>query len=214
MRPTLCGAEQQPAILPYITACWSSRVIIQRPLKEVTEDSLVVCEVAQRDGAAAANELRYCRDRTLSIRTESSDITVPLSKRAILTKAVKLLPLPTTFEDPKEGSTCETAGWGITEKAHASDILLETNVTILNREQCAKHWKHEVNITENMVCTIVRHGGGDTCDGDSGGPLICNGVLTGLTSFGEFKCGKVNDASVFTRLTKEYIRWINEEITD
>ncbi|XP_073488626.1 glandular kallikrein-like [Aquarana catesbeiana] len=148
-----------------------------------------------------------------------------LSKRAILTKAVKLLPLPTTFEDPKEGSTCETAGWGITEKAHASDILLETNVTIFNREQCAKHWKHRNNITENMVCTIVRHGGGSTCIkehkrsedwciGDSGGPLICNGVLTGLTSFGEFKCGKVNDAPVFTRLTKEYIRWINEEITD
>ncbi|XP_018423682.1 PREDICTED: granzyme A-like [Nanorana parkeri] len=138
-----------------------------------------------------------------------------LNRRAKLTKGVQLLKLPTTFEDPGEDSTCETAGWGQTKNADAADNLMEVNVTVLERDKCAKHWsKHSANITENVICTIVGPGGKDTCGGDSGGPLICNGEFTGMTSFGEGVCGKLKDASVFTRLTEEYIRWITETITD
>ncbi|CAJ0939786.1 unnamed protein product [Ranitomeya imitator] len=48
--------------------------------------------------------------------------------------------------------------------------------------------------------------------GDSGGPLICNGFFRGVTSFGENVCGRQNDASIFTRLTEEYVSWINSTI--
>ncbi|XP_072269916.1 granzyme A-like isoform X2 [Pyxicephalus adspersus] len=140
---------------------------------------------------------------------------IKLKEKARLTKAVQLLPLPTTYKDPEERSTCETAGWGETEKAEAADNLMEVNVTILDREKCAKHWsENKANITENVICIIVGPGSEDTCGGDSGGPLMCNGVFTGITSFGEGVCGKIKDASVFTRLTEEYIEWINETIED
>ncbi|PIO25987.1 hypothetical protein AB205_0101040 [Aquarana catesbeiana] len=49
-------------------------------------------------------------------------------------------------------------------------------------------------------------------NGDSGGPLICNGVFSGVTSFGPRQCGQPNEASVFTRLTQEYIDWIHRVI--
>ncbi|KAM5193593.1 granzyme A-like isoform 2-T2 [Mantella aurantiaca] len=137
-----------------------------------------------------------------------------LSRPAKLGKAVKLLPLPKTFDDLEEGTVCETAGWGKTEIDDDSNVLLEVNVTVLNRKKCADRYiNKEYKITENMMCTSVGPKGQDTCSGDSGGPLICNGVFSGVTSFGPKKCGQPNEASVFTRLTQEYINWINSKIS-
>ncbi|XP_040195357.1 granzyme K-like isoform X1 [Rana temporaria] len=136
-----------------------------------------------------------------------------LSSAAKLGKAVQLLPLPETFDDLNEGTVCEAAGWGKTEIDDDSEYLLQVNITVLNRERCAEHYiSKEYEITENMMCTKVGPRGQDTCSGDSGGPLICNGVFSGLTSFGPRKCGQPNEASVFTRLTQEYIDWIHSMI--
>ncbi|XP_056398249.1 granzyme A-like isoform X2 [Hyla sarda] len=132
---------------------------------------------------------------------------------AKLGKTVQLLPLPETFDDVDAGTVCETAGWGWTEEKTEADSLREVNITILNREKCQKHWSHKVDITKNLLCTIVGPKGQDTCTGDSGGPLLCDGVFRGITSFGENVCGRPNDASIFTRLTKEYITWITSTIS-
>ncbi|XP_068127839.1 granzyme A-like [Hyperolius riggenbachi] len=138
---------------------------------------------------------------------------IKLRGKATLNKAVKLLPLPETFEDVNGESVCETAGWGKTEKLDAADHLLEVNVTILDREKCVAHWNEKkVLITQNMTCTSVGPSGQDTCTGDSGGPLICNGVFRGVTSFGPKVCGQDHESSVFTRLTKAYVKWISETI--
>ncbi|XP_018423690.1 PREDICTED: granzyme K-like [Nanorana parkeri] len=136
-----------------------------------------------------------------------------LPRAAKLGKGVQLLPLPKPSNDLQEGTVCETAGWGKTKKDDESQYLLEVNVTVLSRETCADRYiRLEMEITENMMCTSVGPGGQDTCTGDSGGPLICNGVLSGVTSFGPKKCGQPNKASVFTRLTQEYIDWIQSKI--
>ncbi|XP_072272541.1 granzyme A-like [Pyxicephalus adspersus] len=132
-----------------------------------------------------------------------------LPRAAKLGKAVQILPLPKTISDLEDGTACETAGWGATKTKDESEYLLEVNVTVLNREKCAERYlRKEYEITENMMCTKVGPGGQDTCNGDSGGPLICNGVFSGVTSFGPKQCGQPNEASVFTRLTQEYIDWI------
>ncbi|XP_066457952.1 granzyme A-like isoform X2 [Eleutherodactylus coqui] len=137
---------------------------------------------------------------------------IKLRGNARLGKNIQLLPLPEISEDIEAGSVCETAGWGVTEKKIEADYLREVNITILNRDKCQKRWQHRVNITQNLLCTSVGPNGQDSCTGDSGGPLICNGVYRGVTSFGENVCGQANDASIFTRLTKEYISWINSTI--
>ncbi|XP_075711039.1 granzyme A-like [Rhinoderma darwinii] len=139
---------------------------------------------------------------------------IRLRGRAKIGKTVQLLPLPDTFEDIKEGTVCETAGWGWTEENSEADSLREVNITILNREKCQTIWKNRADITKNLICTTVGPKGQDTCIGDSGGPLICNGVFRGVTSFGENVCGKPNDASIFTRLTREYVSWINSTTLD
>ncbi|KAM4052760.1 granzyme A-like [Anomaloglossus baeobatrachus] len=136
-----------------------------------------------------------------------------LKGTAKLGKTVAVLPLPKTFEDTAAQTVCETAGWGWTERQDNADFLREVNITVLDREACQKHWKKKVDITDNLICTIVGPKGQDTCTGDSGGPLICKGSFRGVTSFGESVCGKPNDSSIFTRLTKEYVHWINSTIS-
>ena len=46
----------------------------------------------------------------------------------------------------------------------------------------------------------------DSCDGDGGGPVVCNGQLHGITSWGSGKCGD-NRPGVYTKVC-EYIEWI------
>uniref|UniRef100_A0A3B5K680 Peptidase S1 domain-containing protein n=1 Tax=Takifugu rubripes TaxID=31033 RepID=A0A3B5K680_TAKRU len=45
--------------------------------------------------------------------------------------------------------------------------------------------------------------------GDSGGPLLCNGALVGVTSFGR-RCGRV--PGVYAYITEEHLRWIKKII--
>ncbi|XP_069820844.1 granzyme A-like [Dendropsophus ebraccatus] len=144
-------------------------------------------------------------------RTHGNDIQLmKLSSKAKLGRKVKLLPLPETFEDVDAGTVCETAGWGRIEGGKSPKHLMEVNVSTISRKECQKRFKGE--ITENMICTSVGPKGEDICNGDSGGPLICDGVFRGILSFGHKQCGKPNGAAVYTRLIEEYIDWIQEII--
>ncbi|XP_073536436.1 granzyme A-like [Phyllobates terribilis] len=135
-----------------------------------------------------------------------------LSDSAKLGRTVQLLNLTNTFEDIAAETVCETAGWGWTERNVNAESLREVKISVLDRETCQRHWGKKVDITKNLICTIVGSKGQDTCTGDSGGPLICNGLFRGVTSFGGAVCGQQNDASIFTRLTEEYVSWINSTI--
>ncbi|XP_073536432.1 granzyme A-like isoform X2 [Phyllobates terribilis] len=74
------------------------------------------------------------------------------------------------------------------------------------------------DIEEGTVCETAGWGwtgkkfANRLMEGDSGGPLICNGVFRGILSFGTHPCGMRNGAAVYTRLTEEYITWIKNKI--
>ncbi|NWR73613.1 GRAA protein, partial [Centropus unirufus] len=150
--------------------------------------------------------------------TKENDIMLlQLQKRAKLNKAVKLIPLPASDEDPKPGTTCTVTGWGQTHnrRKELSDTLREVNITVISRQTCndRRHYNKKPVITENMICAGAKNGGKDSCSGDSGGPLRCNNVMRGITSFGKpNRCGAVDGPGVYTRLTKKYLQWIRETI--
>ncbi|KAM5193148.1 granzyme A-like [Mantella aurantiaca] len=142
---------------------------------------------------------------------------IQLANKAKLGKYVNILPFHRKQKFPEAGSVCETAGWGYTTNLNSklSDKLMEVNVTVMGRQACAHTWQlkkaESKNITHNMICTQETTDKG-TCAGDSGGPLICNGILVGLTSFGDFECGVPGDASVYSYINRNIRRWIKKKI--
>ncbi|NXL53787.1 GRAA protein, partial [Podilymbus podiceps] len=150
-------------------------------------------------------------------RKEHDIMLLKLQKRARLNKAVQRIPLPTSDDDPKPGTTCTVAGWGQIRNHPRvfSDTLREVNITVISRKICNdnNHYKNNPPITDNMICAGAVKGGRDSCSGDSGGPLRCNNVMRGITAFGKSKkCGTVDGPGVYTRLTKQYLQWIRKTI--
>ncbi|KAG1711578.1 hypothetical protein DVH05_008827 [Phytophthora capsici] len=97
--------------------------------------------------------------------------------------------------DNKVGTMATVLGWGLTEDRKGSFTLQEVNVGIISNSECNKKYRNR--ITEGMICA-GNGNGKDSCNGDSGGPLLANDVLVGLVSWGG-KCG--SKAGVYTRLT-------------
>ncbi|NXN10310.1 GRAA protein, partial [Indicator maculatus] len=154
----------------------------------------------------------YC-----SYSKENDIMLLQLQKRARLNKAVQLIPLPTSDDDPKPGTICTVAGWGKTHNNRnaLSDTLREVNITVISRKICnnRSHYRNNPIITSNMICAGSKNGGKDSCSGDSGGPLRCNNVMKGITAFGKAnKCGAVDSPGVYTRLTEQYLQWIRKTI--
>ncbi|NXB70401.1 GRAA protein, partial [Donacobius atricapilla] len=155
-----------------------------------------------------------CYDPT----TKENDIMLlQLRGRADFNEAVQPISLPTSDNDPKPGTACTVAGWGMTTNRPRAwpTALMEVNITVIEREICndKSHYNGKPVITGNMICAGAKNGGKDSCNGDSGGPLICNNEMKGITAFGKpKKCGKADSPGVYTRLTKQCLKWIRETI--
>ncbi|XP_047648813.1 kallikrein-1 [Phacochoerus africanus] len=136
-----------------------------------------------------------------------------LHSPAEITDAVKVLELPT--QEPELGSTCQASGWGSIEPGPEDfefpDEIQCVELTLLQNTFCAD--AHPDKVTESMLCAGYLPGGKDTCMGDSGGPLICNGMWQGITSWGHTPCGSANKPSIYTKLIF-YLDWINDTITE
>ncbi|KAI4796144.1 hypothetical protein KUCAC02_029420 [Chaenocephalus aceratus] len=105
-----------------------------------------------------------------------------LDKPVMQTKTVKCLPLGDTNKYPAAGTSCLVAGWGKTNHTATtpSDVLRSVRVTVIDRKKCnsPKNYNGKPLITSSQICAGSVVGEvADTCGGDSGGPLLCNGAL-------------------------------------
>ncbi|KAL2779707.1 granzyme A precursor [Daubentonia madagascariensis] len=139
-----------------------------------------------------------------------------LNEKAITNKNVAILHLPKMGDDVKPGTMCQVAGWGVTHnKSPPSNTLREVNVTIIDRKICndEKHYNFKPVIGLNMLCAGSQKGGKDSCNGDSGSPLLCEGVPRGITSFGLLgRCGDPRGPGIYTLLSKKHLSWISKTI--
>lgn len=80
---------------------------------------------------------------------------------------MKVIPLPTSGDDLKQGTICSVAGWGQISKRgnKMSDTLREVNVTVISRRICndKKHYRNKPRITDNMICAGSKRGDKDSC---------------------------------------------------
>ncbi|KAM4600454.1 trypsin-like [Polymixia lowei] len=124
-----------------------------------------------------------------------------------VTAAVAPIPLPTGC--PYEGMACSVSGWGNRAMGGEVDLPLRLqclDLPITNTQDCNNSYPGM--ITPRMMCVGYLDGGRDVCNGDSGSPLVCSGVVHGLVSWGR-GCAEPNSPAVYVKLC-EFLQWIGD----
>ncbi|XP_059195073.1 mast cell protease 4-like [Centropristis striata] len=134
-----------------------------------------------------------------------------LSKKAKLDNSIRTIPLPSPTENIKDNTPCRVAGWGSTRTGGAVvDELRVVDVSTIKERACENVWGS--NLPPHVICA----GGFGTnkgfCQGDAGGPLVCNGKAVGVASHNQRgNCNYPDVPNVYTDISK-YITWINSII--
>ncbi|XP_044314536.1 transmembrane protease serine 9-like [Drosophila rhopaloa] len=108
--------------------------------------------------------------------------------------------------------TFEAFGWGLKEHFKDSEILQTITLNQLDKDICKELVAQD--LLPSQICAGSKKG--DSCKGDSGGPLInkiklYDNIYTtqlGIVSFGTAAC---NSAAVYTNVTS-FVDWIQETI--
>jgi len=98
------------------------------------------------------------------------------------------------------------------DRGRRSNVLLEVDVPFVPNDQCVDHWARErVTIDEEVMLCAGGEEDRDSCDGDSGGPLLdSDGIQVGIVSFGG-ACGQGGWPGVYSRVSGA-IDWIDDFI--
>nr|XP_046268117.1 complement factor D [Scatophagus argus] len=119
--------------------------------------------------------------------------------------------------NPGTDEEVETAGWGSTDNLGSRpDKLKEVVMEVVSSTRCRRSDYFGRKFTDNMICAHKicpdpcdkPHKKEDSCDGDSGGPLLYNGVAVGITSNGGKKCGQLKKPGIYT-IISHYTAWID-----
>uniref|UniRef100_A0A1I8NXM9 Peptidase S1 domain-containing protein n=1 Tax=Stomoxys calcitrans TaxID=35570 RepID=A0A1I8NXM9_STOCA len=95
------------------------------------------------------------------------------------------------------GTQVQVSGWGRTsEGGSISQQIRTVRVPIINKSTCTSQYRGVIALTKTMFCA-GNPGSKDSCSGDSGGPVICNGAVCGVVSFG-VGCARVGFPGVYT----------------
>ncbi|XP_054634396.1 trypsin I-P1-like isoform X6 [Dunckerocampus dactyliophorus] len=131
-------------------------------------------------------------------RTFDNDIMlIKLSEPAHLNTNVQPAKLPDVNSSPlQQDDVCTVYNFILSPALRAVDVKVVPSCTPYN----------ESRITSNMLCAGSQMGDNDSCQRNSGGPLICNGYLEGIASWGD--CASPYFPGVYTKV-RNYVPWIN-----
>nr|ART88741.1 serine protease [Azemiops feae] len=127
-------------------------------------------------------------------------------------ESTHIAPLSLPSSSPTVGSVCRIMGWGsitITKVTHP-DVPHCANINILNHAVCQKVYPGLLEKSKTL-CAGILEGGTDSCEGDSGGPLICNGQIQGIVSAGGDPCAKPRVPALYINVF-DYTDWIKSII--
>ncbi|XP_059062512.1 serine proteinase stubble [Achroia grisella] len=121
-------------------------------------------------------------------------------------------------DDDFVGRTAYVTGWGrLYDEGPLPSVLQEVQVPVINNTACEAMYKaagYNEHIPNIFICAGKQRGGADSCEGDSGGPMVVRRqrdnrfVLGGVISWG-IGCAEPNQPGVYTRIS-EFRDWINQ----
>nr|SFW93314.1 TPA: kallikrein J [Dasypus novemcinctus] len=187
--------------------CWNNKSLWAR----VGDDHLLLLQGEQlRRAIRSVRHPRYRpgSGRLLPRRRHEHDLMLlKLARPAVPGPRVQGLRLPDRCARP--GDQCQAAGWGTmaTRRVKYNKGLSCSQVSILSPKECEGFYPGVV--TNNMMCAGMDQGH-DPCQvSDSGAPLVCDGTLQGIVSFGAYPCGSAQHPVVYTEVCK-YVPWIKK----
>lgn len=121
-------------------------------------------------------------------------------------------PIPLRSSVVGAGEIAVTSGWGRQViDGPASDVLQFLQFKTLSNEECRNRMPegYKTSIYADSLCvqSVANRG---VCDGDSGGSLIINGALVGVTAWITEYCGSFYP-DVYTRVS-EHVNWIQRQM--
>ncbi|OCT73580.1 trypsin [Xenopus laevis] len=145
-----------------------------------------------------------------SVTYDNDIMLLKLNAPAKLNKYVQTISIG--CPEVSSGTECTIAGWGSTTSIVETypNILHCGTVTTETQDECQR-LHSDLKITDNMLCASIAGETMDTCYGDSGGSLVCNSVVHGVTSFGHTTCGTGTKPGVYTKVCK-YRDWIRKTV--
>ncbi|XP_020288984.1 trypsin II-P29-like isoform X2 [Pseudomyrmex gracilis] len=143
------------------------------------------------------------------ITTLYNDVAIlRLSGAFKFTPELRSASLPSNSPVPK--TVCQVSGWGYLDSniPIVSNDLMYVDLPVLSTKQCRELLINVTDLPEGMYCAGYIEGGRDACQGDSGGGMVCNNVLTGIVSGGE-GCALPGLPGVYTDVF-HYLDWITQ----
>merc|ERR1711893_277111 len=113
------------------------------------------------------------------------------------------------------GQTCTIAGWGRTSSSNSLPTTLQgVNIGVISNSDCSNRMSPVSGATVNSghICIYDSARRSGSCNGDSGGPMVCSGSLAGITSWGISSGGACRQdfPSVYARVS--YFRsWLSSQ---
>lgn len=102
----------------------------------------------------------------------------------------------------RPGTIGTISGWGIVDEGYLPMYLQKLDLPIWDQGECYAKWFGE--ITSNMFCAGGERGY-DSCNGDSGGAMVVDGVQVGIISTGATTCA-IDYPGVYVNITHPSIR--------
>jgi secreted trypsin-like serine protease len=114
--------------------------------------------------------------------------------------------MATTGDSNFAGQSCVITGWGRTNIGTSGTLpttLQQGTMTVMTNAACQNVWGNSINANHICVTSTTV----SSCNGDSGGPLMCSGRLAGATSWGNATCNP-NQPSIYSRISG-FRAWID-----
>ncbi|XP_037013254.2 mastin-like [Artibeus jamaicensis] len=150
---------------------------------------------------------------TQGVKSGADVALLKLKAPVRLSNLVNCVTLPPASLTVPPGTRCWVTGWGhiaVNEPLPPPHHLQEVEVPIVADKICRQQYRLIGDfIKADMLCAGSK--GRDSCQCDSGGPLVCNWrgtwLQVGVVSWGE-GCGLPNFPGVYARVTS-FLSWIH-----
>lgn len=112
--------------------------------------------------------------------------------------------------EPMAESLLIISGWGLTADANEVAAKRSVTVSVMETEKC----KESFDVNEAHICAVLP--GKNSCNGDSGGPLMHmfkrrRMMLEGIVSSGTRDCTLTDLAGIYTKV-RSYGAWLEEHM--